>query len=417
MLNLKLGWRNLWRNRRRSLIELTSIAGSVFLAVSYNNMAKGSYGQMIEEAVKIGSGHIGFYHKEYLADRRVEQAFDPSEILAKLEAFDGVVSYETRLYVTGLLRSSRDSRPAAMLGVDPVLAAKRNPLFRPEAYVEGGPLLPGASADRFMPAVMGVKLAEDLGLKLGRRFVWMAQGLDGQVSSQLLRVTGIFKTGVSDFDEGTVLADQRHVAESIGRPGVVHEVAVMLASDRDVETMVPQLQAMATNNATIRAYPWSEAMPALASAIRVDYAGVKIIVGFVYFLVGIGTINTLLMSVMERTREFGVIRSLGMRSSGVRRMVLAEAALLGAVGGAIGLLAASVLNLRLTRVGIDFSGMLGEEGVEFAGILMDPIIYPIWDFSGMIMFAAVMLVIAVVAALYPAHRALKIRPADAMRRY
>jgi ABC-type lipoprotein release transport system permease subunit len=154
----------------------------------------------------------------------------------------------------------------------------------------------------------------------------------------------------------------------------------------------------------------------MASAIEMDRAGWLVMVVIIYLLVGIGTINTLLMSVMERTREFGVIRALGVGPGGIRKMILAEGLVLGAVAVVIGELLAVAATTYMVEHGIDYSGMMGE-GIEFEGVLMDPVIHAGWNWGSMLWMGVTMLGLAVLASLYPAHRALGIRPADAMRRY
>ncbi len=118
MLWLKLGWRNLWRNRRRSVIELVSIGGSVFLAVYFNNLTYGIYAQMIDYGVKIGSGHIGIYQNGYLETRKVEKTIPVEPLMGRLLKESGVAAVHARLYVPGLARSSRNSRAAGFVGVD-----------------------------------------------------------------------------------------------------------------------------------------------------------------------------------------------------------------------------------------------------------------------------------------------------------
>ncbi len=412
MLFLKLAWRNLWRNKRRSVIELTSIAGSVFLAVTYNNLVKGSYAQMIESGVRTQSGHVGFYHPEYLESRRTEYAFDPQPIRRQLETNEHVEKMFERLYAPGLARSGRGSRPAVLMGLDIASEQADSPLLQPRLLTDGD--WPSQQPSRYTPVVIGQKMAEELGLKVRRKFVFMTQSRQGDMQSRLMRVTGIVRTGVSELDGNTIIADRTSVATALGLTGSVHELAVMLPSQDEIEDVYPVASRIADQSPGVQAYTWKEAMPGLANAVRMDYAGIKIIVGFIYFLVAIGTINTLLMSVMERVREFGVIRSLGLSAAGVRRMVLVEAFVLGVTGSVIGLVGAMLLNIRLVNKGIDI-GKFGE--MDFEGIIIEPIIYSTWDVGGMLTFAGLMIGIAVVAAIYPAYRALQVKPADAMRHY
>jgi ABC-type antimicrobial peptide transport system permease subunit len=166
-----------------------------------------------------------------------------------------------------------------------------------------------------------------------------------------------------------------------------------------------------------RAYEWSDAMPALAGAIRVDHAGLQITVIFLYLIVGIGTINTLLMSVMERSREFGVIRALGLGRRGILKIVFAEAVVLAFIGVTIGVLLSVLLGIYTSTHGIDYGAFWGGEELGFAGTLFDPIIYSAWDWPSTAVLGFAMIFLALIASLYPAYHVLRIRPSEAMRGY
>ena len=201
MLWLKLGWRNLRRNRRRTLIELASVAGSVFIAVFFVNLAFGTYSQMIESGVRIGSGHIGIYHRDYLELRRTELAIPSDALAARLRAEPSVRAVYARLYAPGLIRSSRNSRTAVFLGIDFPMERHVNPVLARKRFVEGDVPTP----DRPNGAVLGVTLAEKLDITVGNKFVLMTRGAGGEVASELFRVTGIVNTGIREFDSATVI--------------------------------------------------------------------------------------------------------------------------------------------------------------------------------------------------------------------
>ncbi len=413
MLWLKMGWRNLRRNRRRTIIELASISGSVFFAVFFNNLAVGSYSQMIESGVRTGSGHIGIYHEDYLELRKVEQTVPADSILAELERDPTVEAIYPRLYVPGLIRSSRNSRPGVFVGIDISREAEENPFLREDRFVEGGLPAPGDSTG----AVIGAELAENLRISTGNKFVFMTQDASGEIVSGLYRVSGIIRTGIREFDAGTVYVPRPELASLIGREGSVHEIALMLTSiDRIPETL-PRIRDILDPHPGTEAYDWQEAMPELAGSIRVDHAGLQITLVFLYLIVGIGTINTLLMSVMERSREFGVIRALGLGRGGIVRIVSTEALVLAVMGAVLGVLLATVVGLYTSTRGINFEPLLGDENLGFAGTVFEPVIYTGWDWQSAAVLAVAMIFLALAASLYPAWRVMKVRPSDAMRGY
>jgi len=412
MLWIKLGWRNLWRNRRRSLIELTSIAGSIFLAIFMNNVAKGSYSQMIDDGVRMGSGHIGIYRNGYLDLRKQDLTFTANGVISELESLPNVKGVFPRLHVPGLIKSSRESRATIILGLDFAREMGSNPILKPENISAGE--IPADDDKR--GALVGSVLAEELGLKVGKKFVVMAQDADGEIASRLYRVKGLITTNARMIDAAMVLVPRSFLGDFIGAENGAHELAVMLESHSFIDGAYPGIAQIAAGmNADVDAFRWEQAMPDISNAIKMDYVGLQIMVLFMYLIVAIGTINTLLMSVMERSREFGVIRAIGLNKKGIRKIVVTEALVLGVTGVVIGYSLAMLACLYTSTHGIDYSAFIKDKGM--AGTLIDPIIYSIYDWPTMIKLGIGMVVLSVVASLYPAHYVLKTRPADAMRKY
>lgn len=412
-LYLKLAWRNLWRQPRRSAIELTSIAGGVVLCMWMVNTQAGMYPKMIEEGTRMGSGHVGFYHPGYLAMRQAKMTFETAGLLAALRSDPAVKHALPRLLVPGLARSSRESRGGMLWGLD--LEAERgvNPLLRGKRLKAGRWPRP----DEGDGAVVGWKLAQELGLDLGKKFVWVAQDREGQQAAKLLRVRGILKTGIADLDAGGVFAPLRAAEGLMKAPGRAHELAVLLDDYRAVEAFLPRATALAARATEVEAVSWKVAMPQIADAIRLDRTSGYVFFALILLLAALGTANTMLMSVLERVREFGVARALGLGPRGITAMVLCEGLVLGATGCALGVAVGSAFCGWQAVYGIDYSALMGEAGQEFGGVLIDPVVYTGWDWPRTAVIAAVVTALALAASLYPTWRALRIRPADAMRRY
>lgn len=409
MIWFKIGWRNLWRNRRRTGIQLAVIIGSMFLALFFNNFSNGLYVNMIDGGVRSGSGHIGLYHERYLDDRQVSDTVNAEALMERLEKDPDVVAVYPRLHVPGLLRSSRDSRPAGALGLDFAREAAHNSLLDPELIVEGS-LPTGPNS-----LLIGETLARELKVKVGKKVVWMAQDANGEIASKLFRVSGILRTNVKAIDAGTVMASREAMAQLFGREGSAHEVAVMLEAPGKVEEVLPRLQELAAKTGSTGAHRWQDAMPNLSTIIEIGNAKQQSIVVILFVLVAFGTLNTMLMSVMERTREFGMIRALGVSKGAIRLMILAEGFVLGLIGSILGTAAAFLLDLRTSTAGIDLSAMYRD--MDMGGIAFDYVIRTVWDWRLAFMLSAGMIVLSVVASLYPARWALRIRPADAIRKF
>jgi ABC-type lipoprotein release transport system permease subunit len=411
MLWLKLGWRNLWRNRRRSVIELVSIGGSVFLAVYFNNLTYGIYARMIDNGVRIGSGHIGIYYRGYLETRKVEDTIPVEPLMGNLGKESMVAAVHARLYVPGLARSSRNSRAAVFMGVDFTSESIDNPILQKKFLISGN--IPGP--ENRDTAVIGAALAEELGVELGNKFVLTTQDANGEIANKLYRVAGIIHTGVREFDAGMAFVQREGLARAIGREGSAHEIAVMLKDQYMIPGVLPHVKDIARTIPGAEAHGWKDAMPGLAGTIRIDHAGLQITVIFLYLIVGIGMVNTLLMSVIERVREFGLIRALGMGKRRIAGMVLSEALVLSLTGAAIGSALAVLLGLYTSTKGINMTSLMAVKGM--AGTILEPIVYSGWDWKNTIVLNFAMVILTLAASLYPAWQVLKIHPSEAMRKY
>jgi ABC-type lipoprotein release transport system permease subunit len=200
----------------------------------------------------------------------------------------------------------------------------------------------------------------------------------------------------------------------IGSPGSVHELAVILSNPDDRGAIFKQVASLLTSHPETEAVSWERAMPNLANAIKLDYASQKFIFLIILLIVTIGVVNTLLMSVMERMREFGVILALGSKPMTLRSMIMLEALSLGLLAAAIGSLLGGLATWYLVEIGINLAA-LAPETLEFGGVIFDPVIHASWNPAWMIRIALYVVLLTLLAALYPAVKAGRISPAEGMR--
>jgi ABC-type lipoprotein release transport system permease subunit len=265
-------------------------------------------------------------------------------------------------------------------------------------------------------AVIGKRLLDDLKLAVGRKLVVTAQHRDGTLHSELLRVRGVVATGMAEVDGALLMVGLDRAALLVGMPGEVHELAIILARAEDEKRVYPALAALAARDPQLVAVPWETAMPNLANAIKLDYASQKFIFAIIMLIVTIGVVNTLLMSVMERLREFGMVLALGSSPARLRRLVLLEALLLGMVAAVVGCLLGTLGTWYLVEVGIDLQSFVPET-LEFGGVVFDPVLRAAWDLAWMAKIALYVVGLTLLAALYPAVKAGRITPAEAMRHH
>lgn len=405
-----LAWKNLWRSRRRTLITLAALSFSLMLVQGFHNLSYGVYSAMIDSGVRAGSGHLVVYHQDYVDSRDEKFSFDPQQLAAQIEQLEGVEAVLPRLYLPGLAQSSRESRGVLLTGVVPQLEQRINPFLRDLPATQQLPSLSGRQA------ILGSRLLKELQLRPGNKFVVTLQRRSGELASEMFRVHGVVTTGIKAIDKSLLLVGQERAAAFAGIPGEIHELAVVLKNQQADRSVYPVMQQRLAGRPQLRALSWDEAMPNLSNAIKLDYASQKFIFIIMLLIVTIGVINTLLMSVMERFREFGVLLAIGASTTRLRLLVFIEALLLGLVSMLIGSLFGSLLTWYLQAVGIDLRDFI-EENLEFGGVVFDPIMRAAWDLPYMLQIAGFMLLLSLSAAVYPAVKAGRILPAEALRHH
>jgi len=405
-----LAWKNLWRNKRRTFITLAAIALSITLVQAFHNLASGVYARMIDAGVRAGSGHLALYHPGYVGSRDEQLSFPLDGLQQQADTLAGVLAALPRVYLPGLAQSSRESRGILLTGVDPEAEQPVNPFLKglpPEQRLRGL-----ESRD----AVVGNRLLKELKLKPGQKLVITVQSRSGELASDLFRIRGVVETGLKEIDSSLIMVGRQRAAALAGMPGEVHELAVVLTSPAAESQVLPPLRRLIAGRAGVELVGWDRAMPNLANAIKLDYASQKFIFVIILVIVTIGVVNTLLMSVMERIREFGVILAVGATPGRLRRLILAEALLLGGCALVVGCLFGSLATWYLVEVGIDLRNFVPDT-LEFGGVIFEPVLRAGWDLRYMTQIALFVVLLSLLAALYPAVKAGRITPVEAMRHH
>jgi ABC-type lipoprotein release transport system permease subunit len=405
-----LAWKNLWRNKRRTLITLAAIGLSMALVQAFHNLSSGVYARMVDAGVRAGSGHLVLYQQGYAATRDEKRSFALADLQQQVGNLPGVEAALPRIYLPGLAQSSRESRGILLTGVDPLAEQRVNPFLK--GLGEDQRLRGLDSRD----AILGNRLLRELKLKPGQKLVITLQSRAGELASELFRIRGVIETGLKEIDGSLIMVGRERAAALAGMNGEIHELAVVLQAARDERRVLPPLRQLIEDRPQVELLSWDRAMPNLANAIKLDYASQKFIFFIILLIVTIGVVNTLLMSVMERIREFGVILAVGATPGRLRKMILAEALLLGVCALAVGCLLGSLGTWYLVEVGIDLRQFVSET-LEFGGVIFEPVLRARWDLAYMAQIAGYVLLLSIFAALYPAVKAGRITPVEAMRHH
>jgi ABC-type lipoprotein release transport system permease subunit len=411
---VRLALRNVRRQARRSVLTSLAMILGVGLLVFSRSMADGGHEDWIEAGVRLGSGHITIQAPGFQVRKTLDERLDPARLdaartaVAELRPESDVLEVVSRLEVRGLASSSAGALPVTITGVEP--AAERR-FSRLDERLVGGEYLPEGDA---LAAYVGSDLAERLALELGSRLVLTGQDATGDISGQLVRVRGIFRTGLPDVDMRVVHIDIETARSWLAAQGAATSVAILLGSSTSVAPTTRDLAAALVADPGLRVLPWPEAMPELEAAVRMDDFGDYVFHFITLVIVALAVINTILMSVLSRTREFGVTRALGMTRRDTGTQVMLEGLVLAALSGVIGIALGLAVTWVFFRNGLDFSGLM-ENGMEAAGVVIEPIVYPEFRPSTLMKSVGFVFAIGVTASLYPAWRATRIEVADAMK--
>ena len=390
------------------------VVGMALLVFS-RALAEGGHEDWIDAGVRLGSGHVSVQAPEYRRQRSIEHRLSDEDrqavetALAEPDIARRLVAVAPRLAVQGLASSASSALPVAVTGVDP--EAEEGFSLLPERLETGRYL---ESGDR-LHAYVGARLAERLDLEPGDRFVLTAQDESGEITGQMARVVGTFRTGIPEADEALVQVPLKTAQDWLGVPGAVTSVDLLLESSRAVRPVLSSLETVLGElSGSVVPLDWRVAQPELDAAVRMDDWADYVFHAILFGIAALAIINTILMSVMQRTREFGVLRALGLRRAEVGRLVFTEGMLLTIVSGLAGMLLGVAVVWLFFRDGLDFSSLMNTE-MTAAGVVIDPVIVPRFHPTQIAQSLFFILAVGILASIYPAWRATRIDVAEAMK--
>jgi ABC-type lipoprotein release transport system permease subunit len=390
------------------------VVGMALLVFS-RALAEGGHEDWIDAGVRLGSGHVSVQAQEYHRQRTIEHRLSDEDrqavetALAEPDIARRLVAVAPRLAVQGLASSAASALPVAVTGVDP--EAEQGFSLLPDRLEAGRYLEPG---DR-LHAYVGARLAERLDLEPGDRFVLTAQDESGEIVGQMARVVGTFRTGIPEADEALVQIPLPTAQEWLGVPGAVTSVDLLLESSRAVRPVLSSLETvLGEGSGSIVPLDWRVAQPELDAAVRMDDWADYVFHVILFGIAALAIINTILMSVMQRTREFGVLRALGLRRAEVGQLVFTEGMLLTIVSGLAGMLLGVAVVWLFFRDGLDFSALMNTD-MTAAGVVIDPVIVPRFHPTQIAQSLFFILAVGILASIYPAWQATRIDVAEAMK--
>lgn len=364
----RISWRSIWRNRRRTWITVSAITFGLTLAIIFISLGDGAYKQLIDEACRLQGGHLTLEHRDYRDAPSIDLVVSGvAQVRSKLEALDNVKSTKILVVGQGVVKSASGAVGVAIMGVDPTIEAATSPLAH---KITNGKYLQEGDRNK---VVIGTKLAKNLNLETGKKLVITTSNASGELVEELCRVKGTFELGSDEIDMYTIQIPIEFSRVLFGLDvDEATQIGVMLQDPEKRTIAVEAAKSFAPNSIASRT--WEEIMPALAGYIRVDRGGNLIFQGVIIFLSLFTIFNTILMSVLERTRELAIQLALGTSVSQLRLQIIFESSLLGALGSTLGVVSGGALSYWMKMEGLDMSRFI-KEGVDVSGFSVNSVIY------------------------------------------
>lgn len=404
-MDLQIAWRNIWRNPRRTAVILTAVIIGVWSMIFLGALMRGMLDGMIHNGIHTLTGHVQIHQSDYPGDPAIDHRIDDASAIEKImhDYLPPGSHWSQRVRVNAVANNARHNRGVTLVGIDPPNEARVS--FIGTAVTTGRYL----KEDDPHAILVGRTLAEQFETRLGRKLILMTQDTTGQIASRAFRIRGIFQAEMEATEKNFVFIT-RKAAESMLKLGSgVSEIAVRLPAHHQTEEVTKVLKTqLAGEDLLVRS--WQQALPLLKTYLQMYDAFILIWFVVVFVAMGFGILNTTLMAVFERMREFGLLKALGMRPGRIIKGILAESLFILVLGLLIGNLLGLASCWALSFHGIDLSALA--KGVEYAG--MSRVIFPVIWGKDLASANVVVLFLGLLVSLYPAVKAARFTPVEAM---
>jgi len=392
-----MAWRNIWRNPRRSVLTIAAIGFASLLLVFMFSFQFGSYDAMVNSSVKTRTGHLQVLKEGYHDNQNIRLVISEPESIGKiLDRIPEVEAYSFRGEAFSLASSEKRTYGVMVVGVDPEREAEISNIkdvIRRGAYL--------SEEDEPDQAIFGIKLADNLKADVGDEVTLLGQGRDGSVAATVLKIKGLVRTGIDEMDRSILYMHLDTFQEVYFMDGSVHRIVIIADNLGDVapieKRLKQELKTLETSDSLI-VMTWEELNPGLPQSIEMDMISGVIWYLFLVMVVAFSIMNTFLMAIFERTKEFGVMLALGTKPTRLVKILLFESMSITSLGLVIGMILGSLLTLYFQDVGIDLGGA-SEITSEFG---ISGRLYPKLTPLSVVIGPAAVLVITSFAALYPA---------------
>ena len=403
-MNALMAWRNLWRNKRRTLITVASVFFGVLLATFMSSMQEGSYTSMIDNVVKFYSGYIQIQNNNYWENKTINNSLEPTqELFDMAQSIPNVTNVTSRLESFALASSETITRGSLVIGVDPV---KENEITELQKWIVEGEYF----KDHDHGVLIGQELANYLKMAVGDTLVMIGAGYHGVSAAGKYSIRGILKFPNPELNKQTVYMELSNCQEFYSAYNLVSSMVVMIEDQYDLKPTLKRLKAGLGED--YAAMSWDEMQPELLQLIAGDRAGGQIMIAVLYLLIGFGIFGTVMMMVVERKREMGVMVAIGMQKTKLAGIMFFETIYIGLIGVLAGFAGSIPLIAYFYNNPIRLTGGAAETFMEMG---VEPYMYFSWMPKIFIAQVIVVFAMTFIVAMYPLATAIKLKVHLALR--
>ncbi len=402
--NLKLAWRNLWRNRRRTIIAISSIVFSVLLASWMRSMQEGSYDSMIENSVKFYSGYLQVQDTAFWNERTLDNSFEANaDLKTQIEKMTDVTLVANRVESFALAANHLKSKPAMVIGIEPEAEDQITNLSK---KIKTGKFLQNGDKG----VVLGSDLAKYLRLEVGDTLVMISQGYHGISASGLFEIKGIISHPNPDFDKRIIYLDIETARDFYSAYNLSTSLVIMTNDHYQVKHLKREISQILPPQNTVMT--WVDMQPELQQLIESDRGSGIIMLGILYMVIIFGMFSVVLMMVKERSREFGVVHAVGMQKIKLAVIVFFETIFIGFIGCAVGLIISYIFCLYFFYNPIPLTGEMATAVTQYG---MEP--YMFFSMKSSLFYSQMILVffISVFISIFPIYNIHRLKITEAMR--
>ena len=400
---LKIAFRNIFRQKRRTILTALAMIVGFTLSSIVIGLSDGAYSNVIEMFTGNRIGHIQVHRAGYLDKPSIYKTMSDYESIGKtIQNEEGVEAWTPRIYTGGLGSVGEKSTAVRIIGID-VARENRATNFN-KKVIEGDTLTETASRE----AIIGTKLAKTLSATIGSKIVLFSQAADGSIANDEYTIVGIADSGDDITNRVVCYLHIDDVQELFVLQGRIHEIVVIVSNINKVERISNGITEKLADT-TLEILPWYQVVKSFYDAMQKDKQGDAVARFIIMFIVAIGVLNTVLMSVMERTREYGVLKAVGTKPIQVFWLVIYEVGIIAVGSIVVGAMLGVLFNYLLSVYGVSYAEGFTMAGIEFGKM------YGEVNLSCLMIPATTVFVSALIVSLFPAIKAARIMPAKAMR--